>query len=377
MTPGGCGYHGRVRLRALIVGVICAILVGCAPLGSADATTRAIGLALVASHLDRPVYVTEAPNDTSRLFIVQQGGLIRILQNGRMLATPFLNLTRSVSKGNEQGLLSMAFDPRYGSDGRFFVSVTDPAGDSQLIAYHVLPDHRNIANPFTRRVLLTIHQPYANHNGGMIAFGRDGNLYYGLGDGGSEGDPNLNGQKRTGFLSKILRINVSGATPRVSIYAYGLRNPWRFSFDRVTGTMWIGDVGQDRYEEIDRLGSGARPGTNFGWSYYEGDHVYKVQPINRSRLVFPVAEYPHNPGGNCAVTGGYVYRGTDIPFLYGWYVFGDFCSGRVWKMQAPSGRPQPMAFSGKVREISSFGQGARGGLFLVSLSGSVYRLVET
>jgi hypothetical protein len=141
--------------------------------------------------------------------------------------------------------------------------------------------------------------------------------------------------------------------------------------------MWIGDVGQDRYEEIDRLGSGARPGTNFGWSYYEGDHVYKVQPINRSRLVFPVAEYPHNPGGNCAVTGGYVYRGTDIPFLYGWYVFGDFCSGRVWKMQAPSGRPQPMAFSGKVKEISSFGQGARGGLFLVSLSGSVYRLVET
>ena len=257
------------------------------------------------------------------------------------------------------------------------MSVTDPAGDSQLIAYHVLPDHRNIANPFTRRVLLTIHQPYANHNGGMITFGRDGNLYYGLGDGGSEGDPNLNGQKRTGFLSKILRINVSGATPRVSIYAYGLRNPWRFSFDRVTGTMWIGDVGQNRYEEIDRLGSGARPGTNFGWSYYEGDHVYKVQPINRSRLVFPVAEYPHNPGGNCAVTGGYVYRGTDIPFLYGWYVFGDFCSGRVWKMQAPSGRPQPMAFSGKVKEISSFGQGARGGLFLVSLSGSVYRLVET
>src|SRR5262249_43304184 len=156
-----------------------------------------VGLALVASHLSRPVYVTEPPNDTNRLFIVQQGGLIRILDRGRMLPTPFLNLTRSVSHGNEQRLLSMAFDPRHASDVGFFVSITDPAGDSQLIAYHVLPDHPNIANPYTRRVLLTIHQPYANHNGGLIAFRKDGNLYYGLGDGGSEGDPNRYGQRKT------------------------------------------------------------------------------------------------------------------------------------------------------------------------------------
>jgi glucose/arabinose dehydrogenase len=210
----------------------------------------------------------------------------------------------------------------------------------------------------------------------MIAFGRDGYLYYGLGDGGSEGDPNLVGQRKTGYLSKILRINVSGATLKISIYAYGLRNPWRFSFDRLSGGLWIGDVGQDRYEEIDHLAYRTPAGVNFGWSYYEGDHVYKPQPIDRSRLMFPMTEYPHNPGGNCAVTGGYVYRGPDFPWLYGWYVYGDFCSGRIWKKSGPTGRPQPMAISGKVKQIASFGEGARGGLFLVSLSGSVYRFVK-
>ena len=244
----------------------------------------------------------------------------------------------------------MAFDPNYASNGRFFVSLHRPRRrqPADLLPRAARPpEHRQPVHPQgAADDSPAVRQPQRRHD--RVRQGREPLL--GLGDGGSEGDPNLNGQKTTGFLSKILRINVSGPTPKVSIYAYGLRNPWRFSFDRLTGALWIGDVGQDRYEEIDHLAFGAPAGTNFGWSYYEGNHVYKVQPIDRSRLMFPVAEYAHNPGGNCAVTGGYVYRGTDIPFLYGWYVFGDFCSGRVWKMDGPTGRPQPMAISGKVQE---------------------------
>jgi glucose/arabinose dehydrogenase len=336
----------------------------------AGAATR---LARIMTGLAQPVQVAQAPGDGGRLFIVLKGGRILIDQAGQRLAHPFLNISSLVSTGGEQGLLSMAFDPAYARTGRLYVSYTNAAGDSRVAQYRVEPRHPNIANPFSRRILLAADQPFANHNGGDLAFGPGGHLFMGFGDGGSEGDPDLNGQRRTGALSKILRMDVNAPRPRATMYAYGLRNPWRFSFDRATGGLWIGDVGQDRWEEIDHLPAHLGPGTNFGWSAYEGRHVFKRQSIRGRTLRFPVAEYSH-AGGNCSVTGGYVYRGTKIPTLRGYYLFADFCSGRIWRLR-PGGGAAEMSISRQVRQITSFGEGVAGELYVVSLAGSVYKIV--
>jgi glucose/arabinose dehydrogenase len=351
----------------VMVAVIACMLVAAPP-----APAASVRLARISANLNQPVFVTGSPGDGSRLFIVLKGGTIRVMKSGQLLATPFLNLSGKVSTGGEQGLLGMAFDPNYRTNGRFFVSYTNLAGDSRVVAYHRATADR--ADPETARLYLAVDQPYANHNGGMIAFGPDGKLYVGLGDGGSAGDPQNRGQRKTGFLAKILRLDVSRRPPLIVSYAYGVRNPWRFSFDRLTGNLWIGDVGQNSYEEVDAIPKGTVPGVNLGWSYYEGRHVFKPQPIDRSRLRFPAIEYRHI-NGNCSVTGGYVYRGTSIPFLRGYYLFADFCSGKVWRRPAAGGAPAEMSFSGDVPQISSFGQGAFGELFLVSLSGSIYRLI--
>jgi len=326
--------------------------------------------------LDPPLYLTAPPGDHARLFIVEKGGKIVIDDRGRIRRHPFLDISRLVSHGSEQGLLSMAFDPHYASTGRFYVSYTNRNGNSRVVRYRVEPNHPNIANPNARLTLVAFNQPFANHNGGDIAFGPDGDLYMGFGDGGSEGDPQLNGQKRTGFLSKIMRIDINAPSPQHAVmYAYGLRNPWRFSFDSVTGDLWIGDVGQDNWEEIDHLTRGTSRGTNFGWSYYEGDHVFKRQPIDRSRLRFPVAEYRHTASPpNCAVTGGYVYHGKAVRRLDGYYIYADFCSGRMWRVR-PHHRPVEMSTSRSVTQIESFGEGVGGGLYVITLSGSVYKVV--
>jgi glucose/arabinose dehydrogenase len=331
------------------------------------------GLKPVAQGLSQPVYVASPPGDTHRLFIVEKGGTIRIMKDGTLRATPFLDLTAEVSTATEQGLLSLAFSPTYATDRRIYVDYTDIAGDTVVARYTASESEPDRIDPATRTVILTVDQPYANHNGGQLQFGPDGKLYVGLGDGGSEGDPHDYGQDPRVRLAKILRLDVGGSPTRVGTYAYGLRNPWRFSFDPATGDMWIGDVGQDRWEEIDFLKSGTPPGANFGWSYYESDHVYKQQPMDRARLEFPVFEYPHTQG--CAVTGGYVYRGSAIPALAGYYLFADFCSGRVWMMKGPGGSIAEAPVSRKVTQISSFGCDAAGELYLVSLSGSVYELV--
>ena len=331
------------------------------------------GLRLVAHGLSQAVYVTAPPGDTDRLFIVEKGGTIRIMKDGALLPTPFLGLTGEVSTGGEQGLLSLAFSPTYATDRRIYVDYTDSAGDTVVARYTASQTEPDRVDPATRKVLLTVDQPYANHNGGQLQFGPDGRLYVGLGDGGSEGDPHDYGQNLRVRLAKILRLDVGGSPTRVGTYAYGLRNPWRFSFDPATGDLWIGDVGQDRWEEVDFLKAGTPPGANFGWSYYEGDNVYKRQPIDRARLEFPVFEYPHTQG--CAVTGGYVYRGSAIPSLAGYYLFADFCSGRVWMMKGPGGSVAEAPVSRQVTQISSFGCDASGELYLVSLSGSVYELV--
>jgi glucose/arabinose dehydrogenase len=330
-------------------------------------------LELVAQGLSQPVYVVSPPGDRRRLFIVEKTGKVLVMKDGAVLPRPFLDLAGRVSAGSEQGLLSLAFSPRFATDRHFFVDYTDLAGDTGVVRYEASRDDPDRAEPSTREVILSVDQPFANHNGGQLQFGPDGLLYVGMGDGGSAGDPGLTAQDPTSRLGKLLRIDTSVSPPNVEAYAFGLRNPWRFSFDPTNGDLWIGDVGQDRWEEIDFLEAGAPQGTNFGWSYYEGDHVYKRQPIDRARLTFPVFEYPHAQG--CSVIGGYVYRGSAIPSLDGHYLFADFCSGRVWDKKGPYGSTVEAPVSRKVENVSSFGSDGSGELYLVSLEGSVYKLV--
>ena len=339
------------------------------------AVVPAVKLHLVASGLSQPLGVTAPPGDTHRLFVVEKTGDIRVIENGTLLAKPFLNIQSLVSGGSEQGLLSLAFDPHYASNGRFYVFYTNPTGDIRVVRYTVSSGDPNVANAASAKVLWKVaHHAHPNHNGGQLAFGPDGRLYIGIGDGGSEGDPNNYGQNLKVPYAKIWRLNVNVSRPKPVLYAYGLRNPWRFSFDSKTGNLWIGDVGQNRWEEIDYLKAGTRPGTNFGWSYYEGDHLYKRQHIVRTRLVFPVTEYSHSVG--CAVIGGYVYRGSAIAALRGSYLFADHCSGRVWFKAGPHGRARILAgVSRKVTNLTSFGQDASGELYLSSQNGNVYKLV--
>jgi glucose/arabinose dehydrogenase len=364
-----------VSARLALALAVAAVATACGTARS-DAAVR---LQTVVSGLPSPIYLTAPPGSQGRLFIVEKGGKIVIEQDGQILPRAFLNISRLVSDGSEQGLLSMAFDPSYQQNHLFYVSYTNRDGNSRIVQYSRSAHNANRANPNSHRTLLKVHQPFSNHNGGDINFGPDGRLYIGFGDGGSEGDPLLNGQKKTGPLSKILSINPRANPPRPHIYAYGLRNPWRFSFDRKTGDLWIGDTGQDHWEEVDHLPAGTPAGTNFGWSYYEGTHVYKKQPIDRSRLVFPVAQYPHQTSSgpaNCAMIGGYVFRGTGIPNLVGDYVYGDLCSGRIWKLRLGH-RPKLMRISFKVQALASFGEGPQGGLYVISLDGTVYRIVPT
>ncbi len=334
-----------------------------------------VKLKLVASGLSLPVGLAVAPTDTHRLFVVEKTGRIAVILNGKRLATPFLNIASRVSTGTEQGLLGLAFDPQYASNGRFYVFYTNRSGDIKIVRYTVSASNPDRANAGSAKVLWTVaHHAHANHNGGQLAFGPDGLLYIGVGDGGSEGDPNLYGQNVHVPYAKIWRLDVSSTTAKPVLYAYGLRNPWRFSFDRKTGALWIGDVGQDKWEEIDYLKAGTAPGTNFGWSYYEGDHVYKVQHIVRTHLVFPVAEYSHAVGD--AVIGGYVYRGSAIPALRGYYLFADYGTARVWAKPGPKGGVHILTgVSQKLPSISSFGQNAVGELFITSLNGRLYKIV--
>jgi glucose/arabinose dehydrogenase len=340
---------------------------------------------LVVGGLQAPLFATGAGDGSGRLFVVEQGGRIRIVQHGRLLPTPFLDITSHVASGGEQGLLGLAFHADYRDDGRFYVDYTNLQGNTVVAQYHVDPNDPNRADPSSARVILRVAQPFANHNGGDIAFGPDGDLYVALGDGGSEGDPDGNGQNLGTLLGKLLRVDVdhpgggraygippgnpfvnrSGARPE--IWAYGLRNPWRFSFDRVTRDLWIGDVGEGTWEEVDHAPAG-RGGQNFGWNVMEGPACFRP-PVGCSRagLTLPVAAYRHT-GGNCTVIGGYVYRGREFPALRGGYVYGDYCSGRIWVLDAGAANPRPVLALDTNFLISSFGQDDRGELYLTSLS---------
>jgi glucose/arabinose dehydrogenase len=331
---------------------------------------RGVRLLEVASGLDSPLHVTVAPGEPGRLYVVEQDGLIRVFEEDRLLRRPFLDVRDQVSSGGERGLLSVAFHPRYAENRLFYVNFTDVAGDTRVVEYRT----RAGGPPDPTREPLYVPQPYSNHNGGQLEFGPDGLLYVGMGDGGAGGDPENRAQDLGSRLGKLLRLNVDRRGAEWEIVAYGLRNPWRFSFDRETGDLWIGDVGQGAWEEIDYLAAGSTGLVNFGWDAREGDHVFEdKEPNPAGRLVDPLVEYPHEQG--CSVTGGYVYRGASVPALSGRYLYGDYCSGTVWSVALRSGKAsKPRRLPFEVSALSSFGEDADGELYLVSLAGRIFRL---
>jgi glucose/arabinose dehydrogenase len=324
--------------------------------------------------LSSPVYATAPRSEPGRLYIVEQGGLIRVFERGRLRPQPLLDVRRLITSGGERGLLSVAFHPNYARNHRFYVDYTDLNGDTRVVEYR---SNGRTALPRSARQLLFVKQPYPNHNGGQLQFGPDGKLYVGMGDGGSGGDPDDNGQNLSTKLAKLLRTDPLRVKWEVA--GYGLRNPWRFSFDRATGDLYIGDVGQGAWEEIDYRPRGA-PVANFGWARYEGNHEYKDVELGGSApLVAPVAEYSHEDG--CSVAGGYVYRGSAVPAARGRYFYGDSCSNKVWSIVVRDGRStdlreEPFTVSGAGFGLVSFGEDARGELYLVSIAGRIFRLAR-
>jgi glucose/arabinose dehydrogenase len=337
---------------------------------AAGASARADALRLVrVGTFAAPVYATSAPGDPASLYVVEQAG--RIVRVHGAARTTFLDIRRLVVSGGEQGLLSVAFDPRYATNRRFYVDYTDRNGDTRVVRYTASGTR---ADPRSAKQLLFVDDFAGNHNGGQLQFGPDGWLYWGNGDGGGAGDPQRNGQSLARPFAKIMRTRVDTAKPYWRLVAYGLRNPWRFSFDRKTHDLWIGDVGQNAYEEIDRLAHPLSGVANFGWNRYEGRHRYSDTPLlARGRYVQPVVEYPHAQG--CSVTGGYVYRGTKVPSAAGRYFYGDYCSGIVWSLTLSGGRAHLRREPFTVKGLSSFGEDANGELYLMSVdSGTLYRL---
>lgn len=351
----------------------------------------ALKLLPVASGFNKPVHLTHAGDGSGRHFVVEQAGRILILQNSAINPTPFLDIVNIVgSDANEQGLLSVAFHPRYPDNGFFFVNYTNKDGDTVIARYGVSSDP-NMADPNSAKILLTIDQPYSNHNGGQIAFGPEGYLYIGMGDGGAAGDPHNNGQTLSALLGKILRIDVDNGDPygvpqnnpfvgrseaRPEIWSYGWRNPWRFSFDRASGDLYLADVGQNQYEEVDVELAGSPGGQNYGWRIMEGTHCYESDNCDAAGqgLVLPIAEYDHSQG--CSVTGGYVYRGAQFPALTGTYFYGDYCSGLIWGLRREANGDWSQAqLLSSGHTISSFGQDEAGEVYLLQhRTGEVFQV---
>jgi glucose/arabinose dehydrogenase len=380
-----CGSGGAARTIAAAPGDTTAPSATAAAHGAAK-PLRLIQLA----SFSEPTYATGAPGDPSRVFVLQRSGQVMLLLNGHKQSHPFLDVARSVQSGGEQGLLGIAFPADYATSGRFYVDYTVPGNDIKIVQFRRSAGNANRADPASARAVLSIdHHAFNNHNGGQLAFGREGDLYIGVGDGGSEGDPDHNGQNTGTLLAKILRIAPSpngGYTipannpfvgqrgKRPEIWAYGLRNPWRFSFDRSTGAMVIGDVGQDSWEELDFVPAGTGAGANYGWSVWEGNHRFRSGQA--AQAVPPVLTASHN-SGYCAIIGGYVVRDTSLPSLYGQYLFGDYCRSKIESVRLARGTATGLRATGlEVPAMSSFGEDAGGHIYVVSLSGPVYRLVQ-
>ena len=344
--------------------------------------------------LSQPVFISGAGDDSGRLFVVLQTGIIQLAKGSELLQEPFLDIRDRTSRPNlngalgERGLLGLAFHPRFIENGFFYVNYTDRNGNTHISRFSVLVDNRDKADPSSELQILSITQPYPNHNGGALAFGSDGFLYAGLGDGGSAGDPQGNGQSLQTFLGKILRIDVDAVSPSAvpvgnpfvnggglpEIWAYGLRNPWRISFDQATGDFYIADVGQNTYEEINYQPAASAGGENYGWNFREGMHPYQGEPGEGVHLVDPIVEYSHAEG--CSVTGGVVYRGLNLPDWQGVYLYGDYCSGKIWGLlHKGDGAWQNELLFETGFTITSFGTDDVGELYVIDYGqGTIYRL---
>ncbi|MFN8469974.1 MAG: PQQ-dependent sugar dehydrogenase [Caldilineaceae bacterium] len=376
-----------------------AVLATEAPVPTApDLSAVSVRLEPLVEDLEQPLFVTHAGDGSGRIFIVEKVGRIRIVEDGKLLDTPFLDITDKVSLSSEQGLLGLAFTPDYPTSGTFYVNYTNKIGDTVIARYSVSGDDPNRADPASELPILQLDQPAPNHNGGMLAFGPDGYLWIGMGDGGAANDRFGNGQNPQTLLAKMLRINVNsdpdepytippdnpwvtadwnGQDVRNEIWAVGLRNPWRWSFDRQTHDLWIADVGQNMIEEINVVPSA--PGTgglNFGWPIMEGKSCFQAENCDQTGLTLPVTDYRHE--GNCSVTGGYVYRGGAHPAWNGVYFYGDYCSGRMWAL-APDGTGgwTTVQLAQFPIALSSFGEDEAGELYVTDLAGgTVFRMTE-
>ena len=407
-TPAARGWRGADRLGALVLAI--ALGPGCnsdtspgpSPSSSPPSSTCAAGppvtgtpsltTTLVARGLQDPLDLQAPPGDRTRVFVVEQVGRIRILRGTTLAPAPFLDLSSRISSGGERGLLGLAFHPRYSETGRFYVNYTDPQGDTHVSEFRVSSANPDAADAASERELIFVRQPFANHNGGGLAFGNDGMLYIGLGDGGSGGDPLGNGQSLGTRLGKMLRIDVDRGTPfgvpadnpflgrpgaLPEIWAYGLRNPWRFAFDRSTGDLLIADVGQNEVEEVDV--ANRRGGDDFGWNVMEGSRCFSpASGCSAQGLTLPIVEYPHSQG--CSIIGGIVYRGCRLPGYQGTYFYGDYCTAFIRSFRLDGGRvvdqrdwTAPLGRG--VNNITAFGTDGDGEAYIVDQDGEVYKIV--
>jgi glucose/arabinose dehydrogenase len=344
----------------------------------------AIVFSKFATGFSSPVQITHAGDGSNRLFVLEKNGIVKIISNASVLKKPFLDISKLVSNRTEQGLLGIAFPPNFKNKRYFYVNYTNRIGvGNTVIARYPLTGDLNIANSKSGISILNITQPFTNHNGGQIAFGPDGFLYIGTGDGGGSGDPFGNAQDHDSLLGKILRIDVdSGVSPYLipkdnpfpnnEVWSSGLRNPWRFSFDRLTNELYIADVGQNHAEEVNVQPSGIHE--NYGWNIMEGSNCFKNHNCRRYGLVLPVTEYTHDDG-DCSITGGYVYRGTQYPKLVGIYLYGDFCSGKIRGLRKNGSRWESKVLLDTSFKISSFGEDEIGNIYFTDfVSGNIYKI---
>ncbi len=359
----------RAAIASVALVAVFAVVASASAMGHRAAALR---LVKVVDGLQAPVHVTSPTGTIGVLYVVEQGGLVRVVKGGSIQSQPFLDVRAKVQAGGEQGLLGLAFAPDYATSRQFVVDYTDRNGDTRVVRYR---SDGTKALPASARQLLFVKQPYPNHNGGMVAYGKDGLVYVGMGDGGSGGDPENRAQNPSSLLGKILRVDPARPGAKPALVAIGVRNPWRFSFDRANGDLWIGDVGQGAIEEVDHVAWPWQGLLNFGWDVYEGRSSFEKKALGPGRLVDPVAQYSHARG--CSITGGYVYRGSAVPSATGRYFYGDYCSGTVWSLKlvgsaARQIRPEPFT----VPNLTSFGEDGTGELYAVSGNGVLYRLAS-
>ncbi len=378
--------HVAILTFTIVVGLVAAFVGGPSSVVGGPSSAVRPSLIRITGGLESPVDVVAAGDV---FYVLEQTGRVRVVRDGVLIEEPFLDIVDRVgSRGNEQGLLGIAFAPDFAQSRRFFVNYTDRSGDTVVAGFRALDERR--ADPRSEWRVLFVDQPYVNHNGGGLRFGPDGMLYIGMGDGGSGGDPQNFAQNTRSLLGKMLRIDVSKSTPekpyaipkdnpnfgvgaRREIWAVGLRNPWRFSFDRRTGDLWSADVGQNEYEEVNRQPAG-RGGLNYGWKMREGLHDFEGG-ARAASFTEPVHDYAHGDDG-CSVTGGFVYRGREIPTLVGAYVFGDFCSGRIWALRSSGTAWRRELLLDTEMQITSFGEDADGELYALDRSGMLVRLAK-